>query len=181
MGEMIFDQASLRNDHGEVWLQLRLSPQSFFEARRFIANKQDKPYRMEIKRHYNKRSMDANAYCWVLCEAIAESIRATKEEIYRQAIGQVGAFVELWVPECDARGVMECWEKMGLGWMAFDMGTTKGFTTIHAYKGSSAYDTKEMSRLLDWLVEEAEGLGLETRTPDEIERMKSLWDEKQAV
>ena len=76
---------------------------------------------------------------------------------------------------------MECWEKMGLGWMAFDMGTTKGFTTIHAYKGSSAYDTKEMSRLLDWLVEEAEGLGLETRTPDEIERMKSLWNEKQAV
>ena len=42
-------------------------------------------------------------------------------------------------------------------------------------RGSHTYDTKEMSRLIDGTVEEAKELGIETMTPDQIERMKSLW------
>lgn len=104
MGGIIFDQASLRNDHGEVWLQLRLSPQSFFEARRFIANKQDKPYRMEIKRHYNKRSMDANAQDILALNdnltmqehtlAEVESLRVQKQDLLRQGYSQLSPEIQ---------------------------------------------------------------------------------------
>ena len=42
-------------------------------------------------------------------------------------------------------------------------------------KGSSEYDTAEMSHFIDRIVEEAKELGIETATPDELERMKQEW------
>lgn len=42
-------------------------------------------------------------------------------------------------------------------------------------KGSSEYDTVEMSHFIDRIVEEAKELGIETATPDELERMKQEW------
>ena len=40
---------------------------------------------------------------------------------------------------------------------------------------SHLMNTKEMSDLIDGTVSEAKELGIDTRTPDEIERMKQLW------
>lgn len=42
--------------------------------------------------------------------------------------------------------------------------------------GSSSYDTKEMSRLIDYIADEAKGLGIETMTPDELAQLKAAWD-----
>ena len=42
-------------------------------------------------------------------------------------------------------------------------------------KHTHEFDTKEMSILIDGTVQEAKQLGIRTETPDEIERMKSLW------
>ena len=42
-------------------------------------------------------------------------------------------------------------------------------------KGSSEYDTKEMSVFIDGIVQEAEQLGIDTLPPAEIERLKGLW------
>jgi hypothetical protein len=44
------------------------------------------------------------------------------------------------------------------------------------YKETHTLDTKEMARLIDGVVSEAQALGIETRTPDEIAQMKSLWE-----
>lgn len=46
---------------------------------------------------------------------------------------------------------------------------------MQCYKGSSLYNTKEMSLLIDGVVRECKELGIETETPDEIERMKQEW------
>jgi hypothetical protein len=46
---------------------------------------------------------------------------------------------------------------------------------VRLYKGSHLYDTKEMSRLIDYIVEEAKDLGIETMTPDDVARMKASW------
>jgi hypothetical protein len=53
---------------------------------------QDKDKKFEIKEYHEKRSLDANAYCFVLCQKIANVIRSTKEEVYRKAIKEVGTF-----------------------------------------------------------------------------------------
>ena len=47
---------------------------------------------------------------------------------------------------------------------------------IQAYFGSSQYDTAQMSRLIDGIVSEAQDLGIETATPEELARMKGEWD-----
>ena len=53
-----------------------------------------------------------------------------------------------------------------------DNGTFASYLMI---KGSSEYDTAEMSHFIDRIVEEAKELGIETATPDELERMKQEW------
>lgn len=73
------------NEAGELCLQIK--PLSV--ARRFCFEKKDRRYEVEIKESRKKRSLDANAYFWVLCDKLAEETRIPKEEIYRQAIRNI--------------------------------------------------------------------------------------------
>jgi hypothetical protein len=43
------------------------------------------------------------------------------------------------------------------------------------YYGSSGYDTKQMSILIDGLVADAQELGIDTMTPTELAKLKTLW------
>lgn len=58
---------------------------------------QAKDKQFEIKEYRQKRSLDSNAYCWVLCDKIAKELSKdgtiiTKEKIYQDAILQIGTF-----------------------------------------------------------------------------------------
>ena len=68
-----------------------------------LAQLKDDKLSIEIKKWYKKRSLDANAYCWVMCEKIAKELSkegiTTKEEIYKDAILQVGSFEPMIVEE----------------------------------------------------------------------------------
>lgn len=69
-------------------------------------------------------------------------------------------------------------EQHGIGWLCEDLGecrNIKGYHNIKSYYGSSVYDTKEMSHLIDMIVEDCKALGIPTETPEEIERIKQLW------
>ena len=44
-------------------------------------------------------------------------------------------------------------------------------------KGSSNYDSAEMTHLLDGLISECKAIGVETATPEELERMKQLYEQ----
>jgi hypothetical protein len=65
-----------------------------------------------------------------------------------------------------------------MGWIAQRIGQadTKGFVEMALYYGSSSYNTKQMSRLINNIVQECEILGIETKTPDEIANMLNLWE-----
>ena len=52
----------------------------------------DKEIDVEIKEHKEKRSLNANAYCWVLIQQIADEIRSTKEDVYKKFIREKGIF-----------------------------------------------------------------------------------------
>ena len=120
-----------------------------------------------------KRSLDANAYLWALCDQIAKAVRSTKEEVYRAAVKRVGV-VDV-IPRRENAAAEWCrrWRSRGIGWVAetADMGLD-GWVTVMAYWGSSAYSTAELSRLLDDVGEEAKGLGRETATPEQLALMK---------
>ena len=122
----------------------------------------------ELKPYKEKRSLSANALAWVYCDKLAEKLKTTKERIYQDAIDNVGVFEEIKVnsPEAGQR-FKRIWKQNGLGWLT----KTIDDTTILAYYGSSTYDTKQMARLLDAVVEECKGLGIETRPKEEIESL----------
>lgn len=175
-----FDGIRLENHDGKAWLCVRPTPDSLFDARKFVMSTKDKErvYVADLKRYYEKRSESANAYLWVLCEKIAQAIRSTKEEVYRETIGRAGVFTHLYVHVDEASRVALSWQNNGTGWLTEFIETRGEYVTIRAYVGSSKYDKAEMARLLDEVVSEAEELGIETKTPDEIARLKDLWGEK---
>ena len=52
----------------------------------------------------------------------------------------------------------------------------KDFIHVKAGIGTHLYNTSEMAKFIDGVVAEAEQLGIETKTPDEIAQLKSLWE-----
>ena len=136
------------------------------------------PMDIDIKTKRKHRSKDANSYMWVLADRIAEAIGITKEEVYRKHVRDVGVFDDVWIKTEAVETFCRNWEYSGVGWIAEPMYERKGWTAVRTYYGSSTYNTKEMSRLIDSIVEEAKEWGLEVLTPDELERMKAAWNTK---
>lgn len=137
---------------------------------------QDKEKVFEVKEHKVKRSLNANAYCWVLMNKIADAIKSTKEEVYREYIKNKGIFRLITMNKDATNTFIKVWQEKGLGWIC-DISESKyeGMVDVVAYYGTSSYNTKQMANFIDYVVDEAKNLGIETLPPDEIERLKSLW------
>lgn len=136
-----------------------------------------KKYVVEIKEFRNKRSLRANAYAWELIDKLAEKTRISKEEIYRHCIRQIGGVsTTVTCYNIAVKKLIEKWTDKGLGWQAdvFQAGNS-GKSDVILYYGSSSYDTAQMSRLIDLLVQECEQQDIETLTPAELELMKGAW------
>lgn len=133
----------------------------------------------EIKPYRPRRSLDANAYCWVLIDKIAKKLNIPKDEVYRQHIKEIGGNSQVVCVISDyVDQVCEGWHRNGLGWLT-DTFPSKlaGCTNVILYSGSSSYDTDQMSRLLDNIIQDCKELGIQTETPAKISEMKSLWGE----
>lgn len=130
-----------------------------------------------MKPFREKRSLDANAYFWVLADKLAEKLNSTKEEVYKNYIKDIGGNSGIVCVEDKAVDKLcEVWESRGIGYQTDVFPSKlKGCTNVVLYYGSSTYDTKQMSRLIDFVVEDCKEQGIETKTPDEIENLKSLW------
>lgn len=136
----------------------------------------DKPFMLTLEQQKQQRSLNANAYCWVLCEKIAQKAGTTKEVVYQKNIREVGSFDVMEIAEKAVARFIERWRSNGLGWQAEPIGEVKnGYINVIAYYGSSTYTTAEMARLIDAIIEEAKNLQIETLPPDEIERLKTAW------
>lgn len=133
-----------------------------------------KTYTIEIKEYKPKRSLDANAYAWVLIDKIAAKIGLTKTEVYRAAISQIGGNSDtVCVMEKAADALCNGWSHNGLGWVTQRFPSKiDGCVNVTLYYGSSTYDSKTMSRLIDSLIEDARSLDIETMTPNELARLE---------
>ncbi len=167
MTDIIFHTAKLET--GQLIIDIPLEQRG--KVMKFLRTKKDKPYDLTIKEHRQKRSLDANAYCWVLINKIADALRITPKEVYRQAIQDIAGNHEIIPIKAEASDKFKSvWESQGLGWPCVDMGKSKidGYRNMKAYYGSSTYDTKQMSMLIDHLVEDCRALDIETLTPDKL-------------
>jgi hypothetical protein len=135
---------------------------------------------IELKPYRAKRSLDANAYAWVLIDKIAENQSVSKEEVYREAIKSIGGNSEIVCVQNEAvERLCEGWRRNGIGWQTETFPSKlDGCTNVMLFYGSSVYDSKQMSLLLDNIIQDCKALGIQTETPESIEKMKSLWEQK---
>lgn len=139
----------------------------------------DKELSVEIKPYRKRRSLDANSYCWVLCQKLAEKLNSTKEDIYKEAIRKAGQFDFIAVTESAAEQFLKAWQSKGLGWYAEALESKiEGCKKIMVYYGSSVYDSKEMAHLIDYIVSECKEQHVETLPPDELNRMMNEWGQE---
>ena len=185
--ERDFDKARWSSDEAGMWLSLRVTVPLL--ARRFVSEMKDRMYTAKLGEKRRKRSLDANAYCWVLLGKLSVELSKygtmiTPEEIYRDLIPNVGGNSKILPIRDDAieewKNIWGCGRK---GWVCEDIGecrTLPGYHNIICYYGSSAYDTKQMSRLIDLIIQECRQQGIETMTPEELAALKEGWGDAQA-
>lgn len=128
---------------------------------------------VKIDKYREKRSLNANAYAWKLLTEIANVCRTSKDEVYLEMLKRYGqseiisvlAHIPIgeYVKYCEEAGESKLNGKL--------------FKHYKVYKGSSEFDSREMSIFLDGIVSDAEELGIQTMTPDEVARLKALWGE----
>lgn len=128
---------------------------------------------IEIKPYREKRSLNANNYAWKLLTEIGNVLRAGKDEIYLKMLKRYGQSELISVlSHIPIEHYVKYYEEAGESVL-----NGKMFTHYRVFKGSSDFDSREMSIFIDGIVSEAKELGIQTETPDEIAKMKALWGE----
>lgn len=127
---------------------------------------------IKIDKYREKRSLNANNYAWKLLTEIGNVLRSSKDEVYLEMLKRYGQSeiisvlshipISEYVKYCEEAGESTLNGKL--------------FKHYKVYKGSSEFDSREMSIFLDGVVSEAKELGIDTMTPDEVARLKSMWE-----
>lgn len=136
---------------------------------------------ISIKKHRKRRSLNANAYFHVLVSKLADCLGISKVRCKNMMVGRYGqpfildngaeAVIKTNIPashmlENETVHCMPCGSKTEDG---------KEYVYYKVFRGSSTYDTKEMSILVDGVVSECQEQGIETLPPAELERMLKMW------
>lgn len=160
------------------WLMVRPEREDLGKAMALVRKHKGKRYSLEVKEFRKKRSLDANAYAWVLIHKLAEAMRITPEEVYIQQIPNVGNnYTPMCVREQDVERFKKSWQGNGIGWPVKDLGPSQvpGCRNLMAYHGSSTYDTAQMSMLIDMLVQDCKALDIETLSEEKLALLKEGW------
>ena len=142
-------------------------------------------YTVTITKKSKRRSLNANAYAWVLCEKIAHELSkngyTSKNDVYKRVLIECGAFTYIPVKNAAIDRFIEIWHGHGLGWHAEDAGPakTEGYTIIRAYHGSSVYTVDEMRRLIDALIDECNQLNIPIESNDYVNSLIQEWGNEQ--
>lgn len=130
-----------------------------------------------IEQYKEKRSRNANAYMWELVSALAKQGFKDKVEIYREAVKAVGVFKDFYLRPEDAESFMWLWEHNGTAWLTEKLDYDEDGDTliVRAYYGSSCYNKKQMSRLIDYLIEDARAVGIHILSEAERTLLLDNW------
>lgn len=172
-----FKEARWSVDGEGEWLSIKVG--NHRQAVAVCEMVKQKPCEAEIQHKKKKRSLDANAYAWVLFGKLATALTIPKEDVYRGMVKDIGGnYTIVPVREDAIDKWCEIWSHNGVGWFCENIGEcrrTKGYYNLMCYHGSSTYDSKQMARLIDGAVEMCKEYGIETMPPAELEALKGAW------
>ncbi len=126
-----------------------------------------------VDKYREKRSLNANSYAWVLCGKIADCVGSSKDEIYLEMLKRYG---QTYVTKVKHEEV-ELFKRDHKYWEEHEkLDAEEKAQYFRVWVGSSHYDTLQMSKFIDGIVSEAEELEIQTKTPNQIAEMMSLWE-----
>ncbi len=143
---------------------------------------------IQAEKWQDRKSNQANAYLWVLCDKIAKAIGSTKDIVYEMCLKDAGVFEDKEVPRDTVKDYADfnkyriiepqyvfdahCQKVEGLS-VVDDVIEMVG---LRCWRGSHTYNKQEMSHLINEVVYQAKELNIETATPDELAHMVSIWE-----
>ena len=135
---------------------------------------------IEIKKHSKRRSMDSNNLAWLLIDKIAEHEHKPKSEVYQEAIKEIGGVSDVVCVKNEAvEALRKGWSHKGLGWQTLcEPSKLPGCTNVTVYYGSSIYNTRQMSELINNLVLLCNDLGIPTMSQADIDKSLAYWQKK---
>ena len=129
--------------------------------------KADKAWQVEIAVKKKKRSLDANAALWKMLSMMAGKLNTTKDELYLEMLDRHGVFTHIVVKPNVVNRVKQEWKTVReLGEITIN---GKPGIQLQCYFGSSTYDSKEFSILLDGVIQEAKEIGIDFISREEQE------------
>ena len=144
--------------------------------------KNENKLNIELKKYRQKRGLNANNYFWKLLQEICELAEIDTIEEYKRRVKELGIFRRFKIEKDNVKTFKKMWNAQGIAWFCeiFDTEIINNaeFKIINAYYGSSSFNSKQMSRLIDGLVQDCKTYGIETKTPEEIKSLLESWDKK---
>lgn len=137
---------------------------------------------IDMKPWHDKRSSSANALLWHCIGQITVALndekpdkRYTKWDIYLNLLRKHGKYAMISVRE-DA---LDAFLEQNKTCVYDDVGKHDGFVDLLYYFGSSTYDSKEFSVLLDGCIDEMKQMGLPTPTSEEMKRAIAMLERRE--
>lgn len=137
----------------------------------------EKKYKIEVKEHRKKRSLTSNSYAWQLMDKLAVVLCKSKEEIYKSYIKEIGGNNEMLNVKTEAvERLTREWQRNGLGYVIDIIENyDNGFSDVILYYGSHTYNQAQMNRLISLIVQDCKEYGIETESPEELQRLVDMW------
>jgi len=139
----------------------------------YINTLPDKLFDIEIKQHREKRSLDANALFWKGVGIIAGRLHIEETAVYLELLKDYGVYTHIIVKPTAVEQFKSQYR------LCEDLGEVvvngASGTQLKCYFGSSTYNTKQMSRLIDGMLNQIKDLEIDFVPESDISKAKSEW------
>lgn len=178
-GQITDVSINFKNSKGKIVLDINTKNVETLDLLDKLRNKE---LDIEIKQHREKRSGRANRYFWQLIGELCELQNINPVEDYKRRVKELGIFRTTRIESTDFETLKKTWENWGEAWFCEKVDTEiingLEFYIVNLYYGSSSFNTKQMSGLIDNLVQDCKSVGLETKPKQEIDSLLKEWEEE---
>lgn len=168
------------DEENNVIVQLKVSGYNRVSAEMAVSeNKQFEEITVEVKKKSSNRSLDQNALLWAMLSEIALHTAGSKEkrvveQIYCAILEEAQAHYEyILAPKETEDGLRKAFRvirEIGQREVIDPKGNKRKGTLYQCFVGSSKYDTKEMTELIETALNKCAELGIDTSEVRTIEQ-----------
>lgn len=148
---------------------MKILSEFIYEDKKILTIELKKGEEIEVKRR--KRSKNANSYFWTLLQKLCEELNLDVIQEYKNRVKDMGIFRQWEIDNKNVPTFIKTWEEKGIAWFCEIVEEIGDKTIINSYYGSSSYNSKQMSTLIDNLVQDCNSVDIQTMSDEEIEEL----------